>query len=67
VVATFTASGVAPAAANHLADVVAAFEQASGRALDELAQRAAQATRADREHGAQNTPSPVPSSSRPSQ
>ena len=67
VVATFVAEGMASAAANRLSDVVAAFEQASGAALSALAQRAAQAARADNERGAQNAASPAPSSSRPSQ
>jgi ABC-type uncharacterized transport system auxiliary subunit len=66
VVATFTASGSAPAAANRLSAVVAAFEQASGTALDALAQQAAQVARADSQR-AQNAASPAPSSRRPSQ
>ena len=66
VVATFTASGSAAAAANRLSAVVAAFEQASGTALEALAQQAAQAVRADTQQ-AQNGASPAPSSRRPSQ
>jgi ABC-type uncharacterized transport system auxiliary subunit len=66
VVATFTAAGNVPAAANRLSDVVAAFEQATSTALAELAQQAAQAARADRLHP-QNDESPVPSRKRPSQ
>jgi hypothetical protein len=65
-VATFTASGSAPAAANRLSAVVAAFEQASGTALEALAQQAAQVARADVQR-AQNIASPAPSSRRPSQ
>ena len=52
VVATFTASGSAPAAANRMTAVVAAFEQATRAALAELTQRAAQAARTDQEHAA---------------
>lgn len=65
VVATFTASGSAPAAANRLADVVAAFEQATGAALESLSQQALAAVRAD--GAAQNGAAPTPSSSRHSQ
>ena len=67
VVKTFIASGTATAAANRLAEVVAAFEQATDSALTVLAAEAAQAARADSERAAQNAPSPEPSSSRPSQ
>jgi cholesterol transport system auxiliary component len=66
VVATFAAAGSAPAAANRLSAVVAAFEQASGTALEALAQQAAQVARADVQP-AQNIASPAPSSRRPSQ
>ena len=52
VIATFTASASAPAAANRLGEVVAAFEQATDAALASLAQQAAEAARAD----AQRTP-----------
>jgi cholesterol transport system auxiliary component len=47
VIATFTASASAPAAANRLGDVVVAFEQATDAALASLAQQAAAAARAD--------------------
>ena len=58
VVATFVASGSAPAAANRLAEVVAAFEQATGAALDTLSQQAVQAARADVQRAAQNAANP---------
>jgi ABC-type uncharacterized transport system auxiliary subunit len=45
VVATFVAAGNAPATANRLGDVIAAFERATGSALESLAQQAAQAVR----------------------
>ena len=48
VLATFTASGSAAAVANRQAEVVAAFEQATGTALQALSQQAEQAVRADR-------------------
>jgi ABC-type uncharacterized transport system auxiliary subunit len=64
VLATFSASGSAPAAANRLSEVVAAFEQATGAALESLAQQALQAVRADAQRAAQNGASPVPSSAR---
>jgi cholesterol transport system auxiliary component len=47
VLATFSASGTASASANHLAQVVEAFEQATGAALEQLAQQAAQTARED--------------------
>jgi ABC-type uncharacterized transport system auxiliary subunit len=61
VVTTFTASGAAPAAANRLGEVVIAFEQATGTALQALSQQTQQAARADR---AQNADKPVASISR---
>ena len=67
VVATFSAAGSAPAGANRLHEVVAAFEQASGSALEALAQQAAQAVRSDAQRPAQNADSPAPSIRRPSQ
>ena len=67
VVATFSAAGSAPAGANRLHEVVAAFEQASGSALEALAQQAAQAVRSEAQRPAQNADSPVPSIRRPSQ
>jgi cholesterol transport system auxiliary component len=64
VVATFVAAGDAPAAANRMSGVVAAFEQASTAAMDVLAQQALQAVRADLQRAAQNPASPAPSSKR---
>jgi cholesterol transport system auxiliary component len=64
VIATFTVSGTAPAAANHLRDVVAAFEQATGAALRGLSQKAAQAVQGDTQRATQNEANPAPSSSR---
>jgi ABC-type uncharacterized transport system auxiliary subunit len=59
VVATFVASASAPAAANRLAEVVAAFEQATASALGELAQQSSQAARADaQQRSAQNAANP---------
>jgi ABC-type uncharacterized transport system auxiliary subunit len=54
VLAVFTASGSASASANRLAEVVSAFEQASGAALEQLSQQAAQAVRADPQRNASN-------------
>ena len=54
VLATFSASGAAAAPANRLADVVGAFEQATGTALEQLAQQAVQAVRADLQRSALN-------------
>ena len=48
VLATFTVSGTAAAAANRLGEVVLAFEQATGTALEALSQQTEQAVRADR-------------------
>jgi cholesterol transport system auxiliary component len=64
VLATFTASGSAPAAANRLGEVVAAFEQAAGTALTALAQQAALIARGDTQRAAQNAETPVPSITR---
>lgn len=64
VVATFVAAGDAPAAANRMSEVVAAFEQASTAAMEVLAQQALQAVRADVQRAAQNPASPAPSSKR---
>ena len=63
VIATFIAAGSAPAAANRLSEVVAAFEQATNAAFESLAQQAAQAAHRD-ERAAQNGASPVSSSTR---
>ena len=48
VLATFTAAGSAAAAANRLGEVVMAFEQATGVALEALSQQTEQAVRADK-------------------
>jgi len=64
VVATFTVSGTAAAAANRLGEVVVAFEQATGTALEALSQQTEQAVRADAQHGAQNPDKPLASISR---
>jgi cholesterol transport system auxiliary component len=54
VLSTFTVAGEAAAPANHLSQVVAAFEQATGTALGALAQQAAQVARGDVQRAAQN-------------
>jgi cholesterol transport system auxiliary component len=54
VLATFTVSGDATPPANHLSQVVAAFEQATGTALQGLARQTAQAARADLERATQD-------------
>jgi cholesterol transport system auxiliary component len=64
VIATFTVSGSAPATANRLSDVVAAFEQATDAALSSLSQKAAQVVQADLQRATQNDENPAPSSSR---
>jgi cholesterol transport system auxiliary component len=64
VLATFTASGSAPAAANRLTAVVAAFEQAATTALATVAQNSLQAAREDAQRAAQNAENPVPSITR---
>jgi ABC-type uncharacterized transport system auxiliary subunit len=61
VLATFTAAGSAAAAANRLGEVVMAFEQATGVALEALSQRTEQAVRADVQRGAQNADKPLAS------
>ena len=48
VLTTFTAAGSAAAAANRLGEVVMAFEQATGVALEALSRQTEQAVRADR-------------------
>ncbi len=67
VVGSFVASASAPAAANRRAEVIGAFEQAVGSALEALRQQALQAVRSDAEHAAQNATSPAPSKSLHSQ
>ena len=64
VLATFTVSGDAPSPANHLSQVVAAFEQATGTALAGLARQTAQAVRADLERAAQHEDKTSPSTDR---
>ena len=64
VIATFTASGTAAAAANRLGEVVIAFEQATGTALQALSQQTEQAVRADTQRPAQNADKPLASISR---
>jgi cholesterol transport system auxiliary component len=63
VIATFLASGSASAAANHLGDVVSAFEQATGTALLSLSEQSLAAVRADAARPNQNATSPAASSS----
>lgn len=63
VLATFTAAGSAAAAANRLGEVVMAFEQATGVALEALSRQTEQAVRADVQRGAQNADKPLASSS----
>ncbi len=67
VLSTFVVAGSATAAANRLGEVVAAFEQATDTALQQLAQQARAAVRVDVERAAQNGAAPAPSSSRHSQ
>jgi cholesterol transport system auxiliary component len=59
VIASFVASGSATAAANRLAEVVTAFEEASNKALDEIAMHTAQALQTS-----QKVAAPVPSMTR---
>jgi len=59
VVGTFVASASAPASANRLTEVVAAFEQATTSALAQLAQQSSQAAHADaQQRSAQNAANP---------
>jgi ABC-type uncharacterized transport system auxiliary subunit len=62
--ATFTASGAAAAPANRLGEVVIAFEQATGTALEALSQQTEQVVRGDVQRGAQNADKPLASISR---
>jgi len=64
VLATFTVSGDATSPANHLSQVVAAFEQATGTALEALARQTAQAARADLERAAQHEDKASPATDR---
>lgn len=56
---SFIAEGSAVAAANRLGDVISAFEEASNKALDEIAVRSARAVKTS-----QNVETPVPSITR---
>jgi len=67
VVSSFVVAGSATAAANRLGEVVAAFEQATDTALQQLAQQSRAVVRADAERATQNGAAPAPSSSRQSQ
>lgn len=64
ILATFTAAGNAPAAANRLTGVVAAFEQATGTALDALVKQSAQAVRADGQRASRSEEQPLPAADR---
>ncbi len=59
VIASFVAEGTAIAAANRLAEVVTAFEDASNKALGEIAMQSARALKTS-----QNVEAPVPSMTR---
>lgn len=59
VITSFMSEGTSSAAANRLGDVVAAFEEASNKALDEITVRAAQAVKSS-----QKVEAPVPSITR---
>jgi ABC-type uncharacterized transport system auxiliary subunit len=59
VIASFMAEGSATATANRLGEVVAAFEDASNKALDEIAANSAQAVKSS-----QKVEAPVPSMTR---
>ena len=65
VIANFSASASAPAAANRQSEVVAAFEEATRTALGSLSQQAAQAAREDAQRHAQKSDKPGPSTSGP--
>lgn len=68
VIATFVVAGNATATANRMGEVVSAFEQATGGALDALTQQALQAVRAaEAARAAQNADQPAPSSTRHNQ
>jgi cholesterol transport system auxiliary component len=66
VIASFTASASTPAAANRLTEVVAAFEQSTGAALESLSRQAAQAVRDDAQRRSQSANSPTAAGDRPS-
>ena len=52
VIATFRAAGTSAATANHMSDVVAAFQQATGAALNALSRQTIEAVRSASEHTA---------------
>ena len=62
VLATFTVTGSAAAPANHLSQVVGAFEQATGTALNALVQHSVQAVQLEAQRPAQTEPQPAPPS-----
>jgi len=64
VLTTFSAAGNAPAAANRLTEVVAAFEQATGAALDALVRQSAQAVRPDVQRASRSEEQPLPAVNR---
>jgi cholesterol transport system auxiliary component len=64
VLVTFTVAGDAPAAANRLTEVVAAFEQATGTALNALVQQSAQAVRPDVQRASHSEEPPLPAANR---
>jgi ABC-type uncharacterized transport system auxiliary subunit len=66
IIESFIAEGSSTAAANRLGDVVSAFEDASNKALDEIAVRTAQAvkTSAETMKTSQKVETPVPSMTR---
>jgi ABC-type uncharacterized transport system auxiliary subunit len=64
VLANFTVSGEVAAPANHLSQVVAAFEQATGTALNALAQQTAQVVHGDVQRPAQGEDEAPPSGNR---
>jgi cholesterol transport system auxiliary component len=61
VLATFVASGSAPAAANRMSAVIDAFDQATVSAFATVAQQSAEAAAADQQQRAQNGAKPDPS------
>ena len=64
VIASFSASASAPAGANRLSEVVAAFEQASSAALNSLASQAAQAVRDEEQRRPRGPRNPAASGER---
>jgi cholesterol transport system auxiliary component len=67
VIASFSATGSTPAAANRLTEVVAAFEQSTGAALESLSRQAVQAVRDDPQRRARSANNPAAAGDRPSQ